>query len=249
MTVKSFQNNSVKEYVLLEQKLLKNKKVQQYWKQLLANHSPFYPKKKKTHRGKTASQSVPLYELDVKLMKKLEKLRQTCHVSLKAVFLTAYETVLSEYFSQRSIPLGVVTNGRVEDLSHPFDAQGLFWNMSPFLCNSIQLGQEKIIAVQTLLNELDSLYGRYPLPSLLQDQPQPLFFASFNFVHFHHAKKLVKTLDFKVYDVFHLPLSLVVMKHNQKGHFSFSYDATFFDENDIQALGENFKTQLTQLCE
>src|SRR5437588_11539375 len=82
-----------------------------------------------------------------------------------------------------------MSNGRSARLSNPSQALGLFWNIVP-CCFSVD-ERDKLRQVESVQRKLVEIgpYVTYPLPQVLSDLASPaLFFAMFNFVHFHNME-------------------------------------------------------------
>ena len=99
---------------------------------------------------------------------------------------------------RKYVSVGVLSNGRIERLSDPFGALGLFWNIVPF-CQLIT--EDKGVQIKNVQQSLIDIepYVMYPLLQILSDQKKTeLFFATFNFVHFHNAKNNFEQTGLKV---------------------------------------------------
>jgi hypothetical protein len=91
-------------------------------------------------------------------------------------------------------------------------------------------------------------YVRYPLPQILSDQQKPeLFFATFNFVHFHNAKNINADTGLEVkarksHDKFNFPLNYAVSMSPVEGNATLQveYDKTYFSRQEIRSMIQNY---------
>ena len=142
---------------------------------------------------------------------------------------------------------GIVSNGRIERLSDPFQALGLFWNIVPFYQPIISNKIEQIKNVQQTLVDIEP-YVRYPLLQILSDQGKPeLFFATFNFLHFHNAKNNFAKTDLNAspirsHDKFNFPLNFVVSMDpfERNASIRVEYDQMYFSRQELRSMIQQY---------
>ncbi len=182
-------------------------------------------------------------------------MRELCRklkVSPKAIFLSTYLDLIGTVMKENRVSVGVISNGRTERLSDPFGALGLFWNIVPF-CQSIT--GDKAVQIKNVQQSLIDIepYVRYPLLQILSDQQlkpnagTELFFATFNFLHFHNAKNISDYPSLKVnrrrfHDKFNFPLNYAVSLESFSGNASIhvEYDQIYFNSQEIRLMLHNY---------
>ncbi len=238
--------NVYKEFVALEKEIIGSQDAADFWRLHLNNYiyKPLKPRKASVNEGEAVTQECLLNsEIIVDLQNLCRKLR----VSLKAIFLSTYLDLIGTLMKTTTVGVGIVSNGRTERLSDPFGALGLFWNMVPF-CQSIS--SDKGVQIKNVQQSLIDIepYVRYPLLEILSDQQKPdLFFATFNFVHFHNAKNIKADTGLKVngirsHDKFNFPLNYAVSISPVEGNVSLSveYDRMYFSCQEIRLMIQNY---------
>jgi amino acid adenylation domain-containing protein/FkbM family methyltransferase len=235
--------NTYKEFVALEREITTSKAASNFWREHLKNSTDrLLPR-----RAMPVNQDTELnyiHPLPCELTNRMYELSRSLKVSLKAIFLSGYLDLIASETGGETVTVGVISNGRSERLTEPLKAVGLFWNIIPFCCSlegedkSSQAGK-----VQRLLIETE-LYGTYPLAQILKDQhTTALFFATFNFLHFHHMKDIpvehgLRVLGMKSHDKFHFPLNYIVSVDPFNGNIGFrvEYDRSYFSRESIRSL-------------
>jgi non-ribosomal peptide synthetase component F len=186
--------------------------------------------------------------LDAALTAKVQDASRDLRVSVKAILLGAYLKMLGRLTGQERVTVGVVSNGRSERLSNPLKAMGLFWNIIPFCCPaSAPDGASHLKAVQQGLIDAE-VYARYPLPQIMNDLRQTeLFFATFNFLHFHNVKGIpsdseLRLLGFDGHDKFHFPLNYALSVDPFSGAINYrvEYDRAYFGEEAVRLLTDEY---------
>lgn len=132
-----------------------------------------------------------------------------------------------------------------------FGAQAKGCNIVPF-CQAIT--EDKDVQIKNVQQSLIDIepYVRYPLLQILSDQQlkpsagADLFFATFNFVHFHNAKNIDEHTGLKVYrirshDKFNLPLNYALSMEGDSGNINIrvEYDSMYFSRQDIHSMLQN----------
>ncbi|MBV8884811.1 MAG: AMP-binding protein, partial [Chroococcidiopsidaceae cyanobacterium CP_BM_RX_35] len=238
--------NIHKEFVALEKEIIGSQDVADFWRLQLKNHvyKPLKPCQTSVNEGEAVGCE---HILNSEIISNLQKLCKELKVSQKAIFLSTYLDVIGTLMKEKTLCVGIISNGRTERLSDPFGALGLFWNMVPF-CQSISSNKGvQIKNVQQSLIDMEP-YVRYPLLQILADQQKAeLFFATFNFVHFHNAKNMLADTGLKVhgrrfYDKFDFPLnyslSMSLFEGNATLHVE--YDKTYFSRQEICSMIQNY---------
>lgn len=152
------------------------------------------------------------FELAAPLAGALNRVGRAHNLSAKAMFLSAYLGALRKL--ELASVVAVVSNGRNEQLSDPFHAMGLFWNLMPFgavLPDGDALARCAVVQQRLVAQEP---YARFPLRRIeaLAGRTD-LVSASFNFVNFHNQQEGEGSANFEgthVLDNFGLPVSLTV---------------------------------------
>lgn len=239
--------NTYKEFVALEREIIGNSAAHDFWKDHLDGwrHKSLQPKAQALNLSAETNHT---YVLTSELAGQLNQLARAASVSLKAVFLSAYLNLIGAETSENRVTVGVVSNGRSERLSDPLKALGLFWNIIPFHC-PINTGDQssQIRRVQELLIGTEQ-YASYPLAQILKDQQSTeLFFATFNFLHFHNIKDLpveggLRLLGFRGHDKFHFPLNYIVSVNPFDGNIGFrvEFDELYFNSESIRLLTDKY---------
>lgn len=198
-----------KEFALLQHCLIADPDQASFWRCQLDAFPPSSPVFDTACGERYTTEAI---DLPPALVSALQSFSRERNLSTKAVVLAAFARALQSRSLQAVI--GVVSNGRNEQLSDPFHAMGLFWNLMPFVApDTVQSADGGCAAVQACLLEMEP-YSRFPLPDIeaLSGRAR-LIDVSFNFVNFHNQRssggsgRLGVT---HVLDNFGLPLSLTV---------------------------------------
>jgi amino acid adenylation domain-containing protein/FkbM family methyltransferase len=239
--------NTYKEFVALEREIIGSKAASNFWREHLKISTDRLPPRRALPVEQD-TESNYLYPLPRELTNRMYELSRSLKVSLKAIFLSGYLDLIGSETGGGTVTVGVISNGRSERLTEPLKAVGLFWNIIPFCC-SLE-GEDKLSQagkVQRLLIETER-YATYPLAQILKDQrTMALFFATFNFLHFHHMKNIpvehgLRVLGMKSHDKFHFPLNYIVSVDPFNGNIGFrvEYDKSYFSHESIRSLTEQY---------
>jgi len=194
--------------------------------------------------------------IDAALGAELRQLARRHNVSVKAVLLNAYLELIARTSAVAAPTVGVVSNGRSTRLSDPLNALGLFWVLLPF---GMQEGRtapgERLKRIQEQLAAIET-HALYPLQSIEERfGPGELFFATFNFVHFHNAAQLrsdaaATLLAEAGHDKFHYPLNYLFSMGAPDGGIAVhvEYDNTYFSDSTIEGMNAELVTILTGHC-
>ena len=255
-----------KELVALEWEMMAEPSARQFWQEAVqqTRHEPLQRQGGYREAVGSSSTNTQTQRLDAALVARLHAYAKEMKVPLRTVCLSAYLDLIATYRRDKAgtahptETVGLIANGRSERLSDPLKALGLFWYMVPF-CHTIYPydKQAQITSVQAHLNALND-YIHYPLPSILQavDKPE-LFFATFNFVHFHNEQDIAATtglqlLGQKGYDRYHPPLNMVVAVDPLGSvappvDIELTVDRQYFDTEEIGSLLKKYQMILSQL--
>ena len=126
--------------------------------------------------------------------------------------------------------------------------------MVPFCQSIISDKGVQIKNVQQSLIDMEP-YVRYPLLQILANQQKTeLFFATFNFVHFHNAKNSLAHTGLKVHgrrfhDKFNFPLNCAVSMSPFEGNVTLhmEYDKTYFSRQEICLMIQNYIEMLNYI--
>ncbi|HEX8273037.1 MAG TPA: amino acid adenylation domain-containing protein [Longimicrobiaceae bacterium] len=207
--------NPYREFVALEAETLADPAARAFWAERMRSPAPAWPLRRDTPsasgRGRRTALALPP-SLAAALREAAGRLR----VALKALYLAPFLDLLAEMAGGEAACAGVVWNGRTERLSSPMDALGLFWNLLPvFRLPALPDAPERVRALHDDLLRADR-FGRYPLAAIAEEHGgREPFFATFNFLHFHHlalpaGERGLRVETVESLDRFHLPLNLAV---------------------------------------
>ncbi|MBE9228589.1 amino acid adenylation domain-containing protein [Phormidium sp. LEGE 05292] len=247
--------NVYKEFVALEKEILDSQDAADFWRLQLKNYvyKPLKPCQASVDEGEAVACE---HIFNSEIISDLQKLCRKLKVSPKAIFLSTYLDLIGTLMKEKTLCVGTVSNGRTERLSDPFGALGLFWNMVPF-CQSIS--SDKGVQIKNVQQSLIDMepYVRYPLLQILADQEKTeLFFATFNFVHFHNAKNSLVHTGLKVYgrrfyDLYNFPLNCTMEMLPFEGNaiLYIKYDKTYFSRQEICSMIQNYIEMLKERIE
>jgi len=128
-------------------------------------------------------------DLDTSAVKALHAASERGNVTIKAILLTAFLATLDRLGLGSAV--GVVSNGRNQELSDALGAMGLFWNLMPFAApRTTAAGWARCVAVQEKLIALQP-YSRFSLRTIEElAGGGPCFQATFNFINFYYQTRL-----------------------------------------------------------
>lgn len=238
--------NVHKEFVALEKEIMGSLDASNFWKLHLKNYTykPLKPLTTSVDRVEAVAEE---YNFGSEIIANLRECCRKLKVSPKAIFLSTYLELIGTVMKENTVSVGVLSNGRTERLSDPFGALGLFWNIIPF-CQLIT--EDKGVQIKNVQQSLIDIepYVMYPLLQILSDQKKTeLFFATFNFVHFHNAKNLFEQTGLKVnarrsHDKFNFPLNYAVSMESLSENVSIrvEYDPMYFTYKHIRSMLQNY---------
>ncbi|MBR8836606.1 MAG: hypothetical protein DSM106950_21955 [Stigonema ocellatum SAG 48.90 = DSM 106950] len=238
--------NVYKEFVALEKEMIGSLDASNFWKLHLRNYT-YKPLKPLTNSVAQVEAVAEEYNFNSEIIADLRELCRNLKVSPKALFLSTYLDLIDTVMKENTVSVGIISNGRTERLSDPLGALGLFWNIVPFCQQIIEDKGEQIKNVQQSLVDIEP-YTMYPLLQILSDQQTTeLFFATFNFVHFHNTKNIsehtgLKFYQRRIHDKFNFPLNYAVSMEPLSGNISIrvEYDRMYFSCQDIRSMLGNY---------
>lgn len=238
--------NVHKEFVALEKEIIGSRDASNFWKLHLKNYT-YKPLKPLTTSVAQVEAVAEEYNFGSEILANLRECCRKLKVSPKAIFLSTYLDLIGTVMKENTVSVGVLSNGRTERLSDPFGALGLFWNIIPF-CQLIT--EDKGVQLKNVQQSLIDIepYVMYPLLQILSDQKKTeLFFATFNFVHFHNAKNIFEQTGLKVnarrsHDKFNFPLNYAVSMESLSENVSIrvEYDPMYFSCKHIRSMLQNY---------
>jgi aryl carrier-like protein len=242
--------NVYREFVGLENEVTRSSDAQTYWRRLK------FPTTTCPRSVASVRALMPGFGEVLEIASELgHRIRNTCkdlRVSLKSYFLASYLMLIEAQTGRHPATVGLVMNGRSERLSDPFNSLGLFWNILPFTqqkdCRTFP---DALVHVHQLLLESEP-FSNYGFHKTTEGKSEEIFFATFNFVNFHHAKRLSQSTPIKVlrtiaHDKFHYPLNFAVAmaQHDASASITIEYDHTRFALSEIEQLGKTYNEILT----
>jgi amino acid adenylation domain-containing protein len=247
--------NSFKEFIALEQEVIKSQEARDFWADHLTQRHRFNLKPEAPATAEEPNTKI-IRPIDAELAASLLKLANSLSISLKTICLSAYLDLIGTITRQHIVTVGVISNGRSERLSDPFKAYGLFWNVAPFCCRvDFEDKVAQLKEVQRLLIDIEQ-FATYPLPQILEDQQESeLFFATLNFLHFHNAPTLAADTGIKIlrssgHDKFHFPLNYVVSLDPVDAGMTLrvEFDRRYFNRDSASSLVNTYIDQLRPLA-
>jgi amino acid adenylation domain-containing protein/FkbM family methyltransferase len=241
-------DQTYKEFVALEREAVASASAAAYWRDRLRGHRlpPLRPRPAALAERPPATNYV--HSLPAALAGRLQQVSRDLGVSLKAVLLSSYFDLLRARAGGEAVTVGVVTNGRSERLSNPLTALGLFWNILPFSCPAPDADKSRQVrAVQEMLIGAEP-HAAYPLARLLEERQEgALFWATFNYLHFHNMKDIpaprgLRVLGFRSHDKFHFPLNYIVSVDPFDANVGIrvEYDQAYFGEESVRSLTDDY---------
>ena len=242
--------NVYREFIALEREVQSRPEAIAFWRDLPLSASPALI----SHAEDVGTTQIQRFDavLDGRLLDQLRHSSRRLQVSLKSPLLSAYLRAIERQFGNPAPTVGLVINGRTEQLSDPFHALGLFWNLVPFgLPMAIPGAESHIRAVHELQLELEP-HANYPLTDIIGNHSgRNLFFATFNFVDFHNAPRwqtstVARPIRYRGHDRFHYPLNYLfaVDRADHVIAVRAEYESSWFSEAQVRALTETVFDEL-----
>jgi aryl carrier-like protein len=183
----------------------------------------------------------------------LEQVARDLRITVKALLMRAFLDVFAPV-PDGGTPgdriVGVVANRRSDELTDPWSAMGLFWNIVPFRFALTGNPRSDALAVHSQLLEAEAHVWyppRDPAAELRRTEPYQVLF---NFINLHNLRTNEgSSLEFRslrAYDRYHLPLnSLFAVTPGTRGlSLRLEFDPRWYDAADVAARGEQLMTEL-----
>ncbi|WP_344854058.1 non-ribosomal peptide synthetase, partial [Pedobacter jeongneungensis] len=210
--------SSYKEHVFLSKKISESKRANAFWDNEIVNLKKVPLINRLNLKVKTAYHSM-IFDLAEDTAKNLKDFSSINNVSLRAIFLKECIQAMKKALNLDHLPLGVLFNGRTNELSDPLNTIGLFWNILPF---NVQTSDElDYVEIQLKLNKYEE-FSRF---SILQIREKVGFdpnMITFNYTNFHNikdwsgqnvvdSKKLPRLTDVFLLDQYHHALNIHII--------------------------------------
>lgn len=237
--------NVYKAFIAYERKSLTSREQKFFWRQYLIEAKLYGPRfNREAEHNKIKYESIEILPIQIKQL--LHQAKKE-NISLKALLLGIFLHALAALCQQKKIIVGVLMNGRTEQLADPFGALGLFWNLVPFLHQAPLGGRIDFQQVQHALTKIEE-HEIYPLPQILKvARAQRLFDVTFNYTHFHHAEKKMKQQKIRLknlqaFDAYHFPINFAVHYSAVENSMEVRvhYDVGIISSTRVQRLLQNF---------
>jgi tyrocidine synthetase-3 len=257
--LENFSVNSFQEFVAYENEIIKFSYLKKFWQRNLKSF-PFHRIPSLSLSGEGSSAPDVYFEtktLDQVIGKKILDYGKQHKVHVKTIFLAAYIELIANLIQKNEISVGIVTNRRTPLLTEPLKTIGYFWNLMPFLYS---YNKDLGVKIQEVNKKIEELlpFSAYPFSQILKDlevDDQALFFATFNFIHFHNASEMIQEIgkkgikfSMKHYNVFHYPLNILCQQIPTSNIFNIfmNFDSEYFEKKNAQKLANDFLELLNQ---
>lgn len=187
--------------------------------------------------------------VDSTLMARLEKIARKNNVTLKSLILYALNSALLNTECNYDKVIGVVSNGRKDNLSDPLRSLGLYWNMLPVRFKNLPtMASLKRVHDDLLACEQ---FGVYPI-AFHDSYIKPC--VTFNFVNFHNKFDFgthsgMELISEYWHDRFHYPLNVYVAGGNNRDEnlFRIESSAGYISFQQANALMSDFISCLSDI--
>lgn len=183
------------------------------------------------------------------LFKRLSQVAKNHKITLKSMVLYALHSALLNINIKYDGVIGVVSNGRKEELSDPLQSLGLYWNMLPLRFSELTALPLIKSIHETLL--ASDRFGVYPV-ALDENYHQPS--VTFNFVNFHNKFSMGEEHGFELlneqwHDRFHYPLNLYVSggENTNQNLIRMESNAEYINTCDANKLMDEFIEYLSEI--
>ncbi|HEV7588712.1 MAG TPA: amino acid adenylation domain-containing protein [Longimicrobium sp.] len=184
---------SFRDFVDMERRALESPACRDFWEGRLRGAVPRrIPRLPRPEADGRRLEALDIHVPD-EVHRALRRLEREEGLPLKTLLLAAHLKVLSLLQGGREVISGLAMNGRPE-VEGGDRIRGLFLNTVPFRAE-LEPGSWAALARRVLQAEREILpFRRYPVSALHEGRRlEPLFEASFNFVHFHRLGDFLKT--------------------------------------------------------
>jgi amino acid adenylation domain-containing protein len=243
-----------RDYVLLERKVLADRKAQGYWRTLLDDAEvtalPRHPDNNGHAQSRAGSHRI---HFGADLTRETRALAATARVAAKAVLFAAHAGVISWLSGQSRVITGRIANCRPETE----DAEqmvGLFLNTVPMMLETMGRSWLDLVR-QAHRAEVDMLaYRRYPLSQIQRDLNRELLFetiADYRAMRSYGSLSLrhLQVDDVWFFEQTNFPFGANFSADPRTGEIQLgiSYDAAQFATGQIAAIGACYTTALTAI--
>lgn len=240
------------EFVAQEKAGIENQEIQQFWYSYLNDYQYV---KRDLRFNKEAELLHDVYTTTDILSKEssaqLVALAHELSISVDILFLSAYQFLLSTFFNNDDLIIGLVVNNRLEKTSGD-QLFGLFLNTIPFRVkvdknNIYQLIKKNYDEKIKLYQYKIYPYGKIKADLGLQDD---VYQCAFNYIHFHVAENNYSDGSLQFTDRFektNIPLFLNVLRQNDQFEFSITGSAHFVDRQTVEKLVHYLHYYLSQI--
>ncbi len=191
---------------------------------------------------------------DWRLVERATQRARASRTSLKAVFLDAFAAALADVRQPQSpLVIGVITNGRKDDLTRPMEVFGLCWTIVPVVvaAGADTEPQARLEAIHKDLIATEA-HARHPIEGMFQGlDPADVVSASFNLTNFHnsHWKEGTRGLDIvkaESFHRFHFPLDFNIRLDERAKTvvFKVNWSDDTVDRDAVRALLRRLSTEL-----
>lgn len=239
-------------YVKQEVEALKDQAHHSFWLQYLADYS--LPAVQFTEQPQGSDGPLLLesaLHLDPELSRALSQLAFEQSVSVDTVYLSAYLYLLSVFFNQDDIIVGLVVNNRLE-LDGGDQQFGLHLNTIPL---RMKVSDQADLVRATHQQRLQLLRHKiYPYGKIKADLgvQQDIYQAAFNYIHFYQKHATLEKTGSELVDVLaitNIPLALVVSRQGDSFDIAFQGHNAFIDQSYLQLMAEHYLFYLQQLAQ
>ena len=242
-------------FISEEQKVLKDNKFKDFWKNYLDGYEG------NTSNFILGTQCKPennmverVYELDSDKSNTIISIANQLEVSVDTIFLALYSVLLSCFYNREDIVLGIVVNNRLGEEGGD-KLFGLFLNTIPLRVN----------INKTILCDIESLikyiyqekfklhqYQAYPYGKIKSDfgAGNDIYQCAFNYVHFHIAEDNFEKGNIKskiAYEKTNIPLFFDVRRNSNNFSLSMSGYTSFIDLEMMNKFIEYLSYYLEQI--
>lgn len=182
--------------------------------------------------------------LEEETSKKILGLAKRLNVLPDCVFISLYQQLLSTFYNQEDILLGLVVNNRLEQFQGE-EMLGLFLNTIPLRGRIQQQNKHDLIeAVAKEKLEINA-YKAYPYGKIKEDLnlQEDLYQCAFNYIHFHvlDRQHLEKHMSYAAgfgyaagFEKTNIPLLFNVMRISDQFYMQFNAQTSFIDKETLQ---------------
>ena len=230
---------------------LKDPQHRHFWQNYLADYQPansnFIERQPDTGSPLLLESA---FTLDPATSQALLKLAFEQSVSVDTVYLAAYSYLLTVFFNQDDITLGLVVNNRLE-LEGGDELFGLHLNTIPFrlkLNDSMDLLKATHQQRLQLLQHKVYPYGKIKADLALTDD---IYQAAFNYIHFYQKHATLEKTGSELVDVLaitNIPLALVVSRDADSFSIAFQGHSSFIEQPYLELMAEHYLHYLQQLA-